>query len=87
VESSADVILYSTTWCGYCRALKRDLAAASISYVEIDIEEHPEAGAMLESLTGGYRTVPTVKVCDEYLVNPSVDEIATALRNCRSYSS
>lgn len=80
------VTLYTTTWCSYCRSLKRRLEAASINYVEIDIEENPECAGMIETLTGGYRTVPTVEVCGTYLVNPSLDEIVEALEGCASYA-
>jgi mycoredoxin len=80
------ITLYTTEWCSYCRSLKQKLNSASLAYREVDIEKHPEYGSVIERLTGGYRTVPTVEVCGSFLVNPSVDEIVEALERCASYS-
>lgn len=82
----ARVVLYTTAWCSYCRSLKRALEEASIEYAEVDIEEEPRYGAVIESLTGGFRTVPTASVCGKYLVNPTLDDIVQALEACHSYS-
>ena len=32
-------VMYSTTWCGYCKRLKNQLARMDISFEEINIEE------------------------------------------------
>ncbi len=75
------VRMYSTTWCGHCRRLKRSLQAAGIPFVEIDVDadEHRHYGELIMTVTGGYRTVPTVEVGGKLLVNPSVDEVRAAL--------
>ena len=33
-------IVYTTTWCGYCYRLKRQLARAGIGITEVDIEHN-----------------------------------------------
>ncbi len=86
MQEAPRVTVYTTAWCGYCASLKRRLEAASIGYREIDIEEQPHYGRLIERLTGGFRTVPTVEVCGSYLVNPSLDEIVAALAACDTYS-
>jgi mycoredoxin len=78
-KTSKMVTLFSTEWCGYCRRLKRQLTEAGIGYVEIDVDEHVEFGAPIERATGGFRTVPSVEVGGQLLVNPSIGEVATAV--------
>lgn len=73
------VTMYSTTWCGYCRRLKRQFEEAGIPFREVDLDEEAHHGAKIEAATGGYRTVPTVEVDGELLVNPSIREVQHAL--------
>ena len=73
------VTMYSTTWCGYCRRLKREFEEAGIPYQEIDLDEETQHGPKIEAATGGYRTVPTVEIDGELLVNPSIREVQHAL--------
>ena len=73
------VTMYSTTWCGYCRRLKREFEEAGIHYREIDLDEETHHAPKIEAATGGYRTVPTVEVDGELLVNPSLREVQLAL--------
>ncbi len=73
------VTMYSTTWCGYCRRLKREFEEAGIPYREIDVDANEQYGERIVAATGGYRTVPTVEVGDRLLVNPTVREVQHAL--------
>jgi mycoredoxin len=73
-------IVYTTTWCGYCHRLKRQLTRAGIGVTEIDIERDPAAAAAVERLNEGDQTVPTVLFPDgSALTNPSVREVAAKL--------
>jgi mycoredoxin len=79
-SSSDQAIMYTTTWCGYCRRLKSQLDRAGISITEVDIERHPSAAAVVERVNGGNRTVPTVVFPDgTALTNPSVREVSARL--------
>ena len=74
------VTMYSTTWCGYCRRLKSQLDAAGIGYTEVNIEEHPDAAALVEQANGGNQTVPTLQFPDgSWASNPSLREVQTRL--------
>ena len=75
----ADVKMYTTTWCGICVHTKRYLNFKKVTIEEIDIEEHPEFGDMIERETGGYRIVPTLEIGGKLMVNPSRREIDEAL--------
>ncbi len=64
--------MYTTPWCGYCKRLKRQLAADGIDMSEVDIEQDPAAAEYVMSVNGGYQTVPTVVFPDgSVLTNPS----------------
>ena len=73
-------IMYTTSWCGYCYRLKRQLQRAGIGVTEIDIEGDPAAAAAVKRLNDGNQTVPTVVFPDgSALTNPSIREVAAKL--------
>jgi glutaredoxin len=74
------VIMYTTSWCPYCRVAKRHLDEWKVPYEEVNIEEVPELGARLEQWTGGYRTVPTFDIDGQILVNPNRTELERAVK-------
>ncbi|QDB80665.1 mycoredoxin [Georgenia wutianyii] len=72
--------MYTTSWCGYCRRLKKQLEGEGIGYREVNIEEHPEAAGFVEEVNGGNQTVPTVLFPDgSAATNPSLAEVRTRL--------
>ncbi|MGH2756160.1 MAG: glutaredoxin domain-containing protein [Actinomycetota bacterium] len=73
------VTMYSTTWCGHCRRLSRQLDDAGIQYRVVDVDEEPEMGERIVATTGGYRVVPTLEVDGQLLVNPSLLQVRAAL--------
>jgi mycoredoxin len=77
---SGQLIMYTTTWCGFCRNLKRQLARDGIEVTEVDIERDPEAAEFVMSVNGGNQTVPTVVLPDgTALVNPSAAQVRERL--------
>lgn len=81
VESAmAQLTMYSTTWCGFCRRLKLQLDEAGITYREVDIERDPAAARFVEGVNGGNQTVPTLLFPDETTAtNPSFAEVQKRL--------
>ena len=72
--------MYSTTWCGYCQRLKAQLTREGVEFVEVDIEQDPEAAAFVESVNGGNQTVPTVLFPDgSVATNPSLKDVQARL--------
>ena len=57
--SDADFVVYSTTVCPYCVAVKRLLDSKGLSYDEINFDYDPDARYEVVSETG-HRTVPVV---------------------------
>jgi mycoredoxin len=77
---SGSVTMYSTPWCGYCHRLKGQLDREGISYDIVDIEQHPEAAAVVEQVNGGDQTVPTLVYADGTAqTNPSLVEVKEKL--------
>ena len=74
------ITMFTTSWCGYCRQLKRQLDRESITYREVNIEEDPAAASYVEQVNGGNRTVPTVLFPDDTAAtNPSLAEVKARL--------
>ena len=72
--------MYTTTWCGFCRNLKNQLARSGIEIAEIDIERDPAAAEFVMSVNGGNQTVPTVVFPDgTALCNPSAAQVKAQL--------
>lgn len=73
------VILYTTSRCGYCVRLKRQMDAEGISYREVDVDRDHSHDEAITRAGGGYRTVPTVEIAGRLLVNPTIGEVQGAL--------
>jgi glutaredoxin len=56
----AQVALFTTSSCQFCRRAKEALGARGVAYQELDISSAPELRALLRELTG-VRTVPQVQ--------------------------
>jgi mycoredoxin len=79
VESTDQVIVYGTQWCGMTQVVRRFLERQGIPYRYIDLELYPGAKSKLRWLTGGYASHPTVYINGQVLIEPSLDELRWAL--------
>ncbi len=61
VRRMARVVMYSTTWCGYCVRAKSLLDSRGIEYDEIHLDDDAGFRARLHELTGGW-TVPQILI-------------------------
>lgn len=52
------VVLYATSWCGYCAQARAHFAKKGVSYIEYDVEKSPTANAEFKRLGG--RGVPLI---------------------------
>ncbi|MET4432022.1 MULTISPECIES: mycoredoxin Mrx1 [unclassified Mycolicibacterium] len=77
---SAELTMYTTSWCGFCSRLKMALKSEGIRWTEVDIEADPAAAEFVGSVNGGNHVVPTVKFADgSTLTNPSAREVRAKL--------
>ncbi|TDD81412.1 mycoredoxin [Actinomadura darangshiensis] len=78
--TAGQLTMYTTSWCGFCRRLKSQLARDGIEMVEVDIERDPEAAEYVMSVNGGNQTVPTVLFPNgTAATNPSAKEVKRRL--------
>lgn len=75
-----DVTMYTTTWCGYCKRLKRMMQDDGINFAEVDIETTPGTAEIVERVNNGNQTVPTLVFTDgSAMTNPSLAKVKEKL--------
>ena len=58
----ARIVLYTTPYCGYCRAAKHLLNKKSVAFTEIDVSEDIGLRQEMISRAFGRRTVPQILI-------------------------
>ncbi len=76
---SKPIIVYTTSWCGDCHRLTRQMDEKQISYEERDIEKSPADFRIMMGYTNGKRVIPTVDIDGKILINPRFSQIAEVL--------
>ncbi len=61
-----EITIYSTSWCGDCRRAKQFLKERGISFLEINVDEDPDAEDLVLRVNNGRRKVPTLEVDGRY---------------------
>lgn len=74
---NVEVVLYATSWCGYCAKAREFLAQNNIPYYEYDIEESSEGHEQYKRLGG--RGVPVLWVNGETIKGYQPQMILDAL--------
>lgn len=70
--NSAQITMYSTTWCPDCHRAKAVMQKVNVPFTEINITHDEEAVALVEWLNNGRRSVPTIVFPDgSTLTEPS----------------
>ena len=72
------ILLYTTQFCGYCRAAKNLLRAKGLDYEEIDVGFDPDKRADMVQRAGGPRTVPQIFIHGRHV--GGYDELAALER-------
>ncbi|MDA3038222.1 MAG: glutaredoxin domain-containing protein [Actinomycetota bacterium] len=65
--------------CPFCMLLERSLDQEGVVLTKRNIWEEPEAAAIVRSIAEGDETVPTVRIGEVALVNPSAEQVLAAL--------
>ena len=80
LPAPGSVVMFSTTWCGYCTRLKSQLDRAGVPYTEVNIEEVEGTAELVAAVNGGNQTVPTVVFPDgSTATNPSLSAVQQRL--------
>ena len=78
-SSTPPVVIYWRPGCGFCAALLEGVAETPLEYDKVDIWEDEQAAAFVRSVADGNETVPTVRVGDVALVNPTTRQLLQAV--------
>jgi len=71
------VVVYWRPGCGFCSSLLRKLDASGLTFERRNIWEDDDASAFVRTVANGNETVPTVRVGEMALVNPSAGDVLT----------
>ena len=85
IPTAGTVLMFSTTWCGYCKNLKSQLDRAGVPYTEVNIEEVGGTAEIVAEVNGGNQTVPTLVFPDgSTATNPSLATVKARLVDAAS---
>jgi glutaredoxin 3 len=63
----ADITIYTTEYCGFCRRAKALLDEKGAGYNEIDVTYDPDMRAEMAARSGGNRKVPQVFIAETHV--------------------
>jgi glutaredoxin 3 len=79
MSAAADIVMYSTAWCGYCQRARNLFERKGVSFRDIKVDEDMrEREAMLQK-SGGLRTVPQIFIGERHV--GGYDELAALDRS------
>ena len=78
-QHEEEVILYATSWCGYCKKTREFLRDNDIPYFEYDIEKSTEGHRQYKELNGN--GVPLLVINDQVIRGYNPPAIKRALRD------
>lgn len=79
-EQGSPVTVYWRPGCGFCSSLLRGLERNQVAFDRVNIWEDDDGAAFVRSVADGNETVPTVRVVDVALVNPSSNDVLRELQ-------
>ncbi len=78
-DPGPEVTIHWRPGCGFCSALLEGAEQAGLEYESRNIWEDEDAAAFVRSVADGNETVPTVRVGDVALVNPTTRQLLQAV--------
>ena len=76
--AQGDVVLYATSWCGYCKLTRELLTREGMAFVEHDIETSEYGKKMHKALGGG--GIPLLEIRDKVIRGYDEARIIAAIR-------
>jgi len=67
VTDAPDIVMYSSSWCGYCACARALLEGKGVAFREIKVDEDPADRAAMLERSGGRRTVPQIFIADRHV--------------------
>ena len=73
------VIVYSTTWCGFCHQAIKYFDEIKVDYKDIDVEKDPKAAEEMVKKSN-QMGVPVIEIGDTIIVGFDRPKVETALK-------
>ena len=61
------VVIYTKSWCPYCRDAKALLARKGVTFEEIDVDRKPDLQAAMSVRAHGRRSVPQIFIGETHV--------------------
>jgi glutaredoxin-like YruB-family protein len=78
-KKDAKVVVYTASWCAYCRAVKEYLRSRKVDFEEVDVEHDPKAAQAIVEKTK-QAGIPVIEIGDETILGFDRQAIDGALR-------
>lgn len=75
-----NVTVYGSTTCPDTQRTRSFLDAQAVAYEYKDVDESPELNQYLADLNQGKRVIPTIRLNNMILINPSEHELSRELQ-------
>lgn len=79
-KTKANVKVYSTTWCGFCKQIKAYFDSINVKYQDINVEQDRAAAEEMVQKTG-QMGVPVTEIGDITIVGFDRPKIDAALKS------
>lgn len=77
--ASNEVVLFTTTWCGYCKRLQRWLDDSGVPYRNLDIETSEAGRWGHEAAVGRFSGVPVTVIGEDVFAGLATQELRKRL--------
>lgn len=75
------VIIYSTTWCAFCKTEEQYLQSLGVDYIKKDVEADKEAyEELMQKSNGTFQGVPVTDIAGELVLGFDRPKIDTVLK-------
>jgi glutaredoxin 3 len=79
-ETTQPVIIYSTTWCAFCKRAKSYFDSKGVAYVDKDVEQDAEAyKELMAKIDGNFQGVPVIDIKGSIVLGFDQPKIDAAL--------
>lgn len=76
------VIIYSTSWCGFCKMAKQYFDSKHVAYEDKNVEQDAEAyKELMSKVNGNFQGVPVIDIKGQIVLGfdrPKIDAALTA---------
>jgi glutaredoxin len=81
-NTNNSVIIYSTTWCAFCKTEEEYLDKLGVKHVVKNIEDDKDAyNELMEKIGGNFTGVPVTDIAGEMVLGFDRPKIDTALKS------